>query len=86
MAAKAQQSIVSIGNQKVLDYIFILNRGCSSAGTASLLGRIVSQRLRLGIASLGYGDYAVLFGYQVFHSKVELRPYYFCSALITIFF
>ncbi len=67
---EAEQRVVRVGDEQLLDEILVLHRGGRLAAPAAALRAVLADRLRLGVAAVRQRDHDVLRRDQVFDREV----------------
>ena len=72
-AGEQQQRGMTVGNQQVLNVVFIFHTGRRLTATTTALSLVIGQRLALGIATVGNGHHALFFGNQISDGQIHAR-------------
>ncbi len=70
LIGEAQDEIMGIGDEQVVDEVIILVLGCLTAAATALLRTIFVHLLRLHVAAMRQGHHHILGRNQVFHAHV----------------
>src|SRR5690606_19017823 len=81
---ETQNRIVGVGNNQLLNKIFILDRRRTLPASTAMLGLVILQRLCLGIAPVGQSDYDTFFRNQIGIGEIALGVDDFCTTRIAI--
>ena len=79
---EAQQRVVSVGHEQLVDEILILDAGGGLAAAAAALRLIVGDRLRLGITAMRQRHHDILGRNQIFSGEIFVIDQDFRAALV----